>query len=617
MGRLLARWIDRWTIRLRAWFGMGRTRLSPPFVEPASATFAPAAAMRRRADVWPGPAAHVRLASSSGEPAAVRPPSSSGEPATVASSAMGGGLGLGGSEITDVRAYARALWRWKFLLLAFVVVLPVAAYFYESSRPKVYQSSALMEITGGQNRGVAALLSQTVYSSGPDTTDLMIDGSLVFTSAIADEAAKFLHPRPAYPDALTGSVSVKTAPATGFLTITARAGSPPRAANVANAFAQALIVNQTQALRKQVSAAITQLQSQANLTANKSSRTLLLQQLAKFQALRASQGGGVTLIQSATPSAIAVEPRVKRVVLLALVAALLLGLAAVAVAEASDRRIRVPEDAANMLSPRELPELPMMGAVPLSAFSDDSFEAQESFATLRASLTYFNVDRPVSSVLITSAGKAEGKTTVAVGLAQALARGGKEVILLDADLRRPTAARRLGLSADEGLGAVLAGELTLEEALIEAPSEDADRGRLRVLPAGPPPPNPSELLASARMRELLSELADHCEILLIDSSPLLAVSDSMPLLSLVSGVMVIARVNQTSRDAFSRLRAVIAAAGGTALGGVTTGAAAGGLYVESGYDSGYGYKVDHEGADRENGSGRGSGLRARNRGVRG
>jgi Mrp family chromosome partitioning ATPase len=172
-----------------------------------------------------------------------------------------------------------------------------------------------------------------------------------------------------------------------------------------------------------------------------------------------------------------------------------------------------------------------------------------------------------------------------------------------------------------GLAGVLTGQLALDEALldvsIEKPSADDEDepgaagmpgGRLRLLPAGGKPPNPSELLASQRMRELLDQVAQSAELVIVDTNPLLSVSDSLPLLDAVSGVVLIAKLNSTSRDAVVRLQKTIAQTGGNLLGVVATGAVSGGLYGYYGYGYyGYGYTAE----DYSNGNGRRTGRFAR------
>lgn len=508
----------------------------------------------------------------------------------------------------DPRAYARIFWRWKFLLLAFLVVIPIATYFYERGRPKTYESSSLLEITGGQQLGVASLLNQA--PSGPDTTDLLADARLITTTGIAKLAAGYLHPSPA-PQALVGLVTANADTNTGFITINAKASSPRRAADIANAFAQAVVANQSQAATAQVNTAISQLQAQiSQLRRNDPGRAQLAIELARFRALRAAQSAYATVVEAAAPSSAPIAPRVTRSVILALIVALLLGLGAVALAEQSDRRVRQADDVADAAG------LPLLGAVPVEAFTastSSSGKVIESFVTLRSSLTYFNVDRRLSSVLITSPGKEDGKTTVSVQLARALARAGKEVIVVDADLRRPAVAERLGIPPRQGLGAVLIGELSVDEALLVQRGSNGRRGSLRVLPAGPSPPNPSELLGSRRMHEVLSELAERCDLVLIDSTPLLTVSDSMPLLPAVSGVVLVARLNRTSREAMARLKFVVDSAGGHAFGVVVTGTTDGGLYVAPGY--GYEAAYAASGVDTNGGGGSGR-LRRLRRGSR-
>jgi capsular exopolysaccharide synthesis family protein len=201
---------------------------------------------------------------------------------------------------------------------------------------------------------------------------------------------------------------------------------------------------------------------------------------------------------------------------------------------------------------------------------------------------------------VASPGQQDGKTTVAVNLAIAYALEGRNVILVDADLRRPQIAARLGKEVVSGLDAVLMGERALEEALVDV---DAGGGRLRILPVATPPPNPAVLLGSQRMRSLLAELAEQADIVLIDSPALLAVSDAIPLINQAAGTVLVARLNQTTKDAVQRTNQVISAAGGTMLGTVATGAQAGGLY---GY-YGYGYYDTDDDRGRQAQSSNGTG----------
>jgi capsular exopolysaccharide synthesis family protein len=253
--------------------------------------------------------------------------------------------------------------------------------------------------------------------------------------------------------------------------------------------------------------------------------------------------------------------------LLGLIVAVLLGLALVAIAESWDRRIRRPEDFERLMG------LALLTSVPASAFGRelDNPLSIEAFRNLRANLEFFNVDREIRSLIVTSGRKGEGKTMVAVNLAQAYALGGADVILVDADLRRPTIGPRLGLPKSRGLGATLVGRATLDEVLIDHEPAVTDGGRLRVLPAGDAPPNPAELLRSQRMHRLLEELSTMCDLVIFDTSPLLAVSDALPLLDRVSGSLLVARVGEVQRDELLHLKKLLDVAHCVTVGIVATG----------------------------------------------
>jgi capsular exopolysaccharide synthesis family protein len=474
----------------------------------------------------------------------------------------------------DVGTYLRILWRWKLLFLAFLVLIPLGTYFYEGGKPNVYQSSVLLEPASG---------SVSVGSGNVPTVNLLAVAQLVTTTPLAKTAAAFLHPR-ASPATLLGEVSASPDVATGFLTITAVDRNPRRAAAIANAFAAALGNHQSRQAIQSIHMQIAALRKQLAVTpvTDPTDRGSLSQQITSLQAARGSTGPGAQVIQPATAASTAAAPNVRRSVELALVIALLLGIGAVVLAEHGDRRLRTPD------ALERLTDLPLLGTIAPSAFSPGDPEAErddEAFQMLRAALTYFNVDRRLGSVAIVSPGPAEGKTTVAVGLALATARAGKHAILIDADLRRPQASTRLGMHATAGLGALLAKERTLSEVLVEPRLDLPDGGRLLMLPAGPPPPNPAALLSSEEMSTLLRQLEAEADLVIVDTPAALVVSDALPLLQSVSGVVMIVRMNRSSRAAVRRLQKVIGSAGGTVMGVVATGS----VRTAGGYGNRYGY----------------------------
>jgi capsular exopolysaccharide synthesis family protein len=491
----------------------------------------------------------------------------------------------------DLRAYLRIFWRWKFLFLTILIVIPVAAYVIASGKKPSYQSSTLVEL---QDITVGLGASSAPIQTG----NLAAVARLVDTTPVAAEAAPFLNPRPADPASLLGSVSATANTQTGFLTITGTSHTPAGAADIANAFAKALSVHQTtqakQAIEQQIATAKQQLK--ATHKSDPADRASLTQQISQLEALIGSTGSGAQVIQAATPNATPIGPGTRRTVELAILIALLLGAGAVLVAESGDRRLRTPEDLERIV------EWPLLAAVPRTAFSPEKAPHpadDEAFQMLRASLTYFNVDQPIASVAVISPLAEDGKTTVATGLARALSRAGKHVILLDGDLRRPQAAQRLGIHAEQGLGAVLAGELDLEQALVELDEPDAPGvGKLEVLPAGPPPPNPVALISSQRMNSVLKQLEERADLVIIDTAAALAISDSIPLLQAASGVIMIVRMNRSASAAVRRMKKVVTSANATVLGVVATGAEPAG---------GYGGYADRYYARNGNGNGNGDG----------
>jgi capsular exopolysaccharide synthesis family protein len=469
----------------------------------------------------------------------------------------------------DLRSYLRTFWRWKWFFLFFVIAAPVVAYVIDRSQPTVYKSSALVGING------ATVNSSLVNGSGSfSTSNITAIAELVTTTPVAEIAAGLLNP-PGNPGQIASEVTTNGDPATSFLTISAEDRSAARAAAVANAFARAISLNLQRSAIAQINSSIKTIQAQlAHLGQNNVDTKLQLQQqLNQLVVARSTQGSGAAILQAATPSGTPAGGGVRRTVELGLLIGLLLGVGAVVLAEGADRRIRAPEDLEGMT------DLPLLAVIEPSAFSpgvSTTKEDAEAFQMLRTSLMYFNVDRSLDSVVITSAGEKEGKTTVATRLAVAAATSGLNVILVDADLRRAQVSARLGIHAKEGLGSVIAGSRDLAAVLVEQPLDDTPgAGQLHILPAGPPPPNPSALMSSPRMQQIIRELESQSDLVIIDTPAALAVSDPLPLMRSVTGVVVVARVNSSSRQTIRRLQKIVESAHGNLLGVVATGAATG------------------------------------------
>jgi capsular exopolysaccharide synthesis family protein len=185
----------------------------------------------------------------------------------------------------------------------------------------------------------------------------------------------------------------------------------------------------------------------------------------------------------------------------------------------------------------------------------------EAFRSLRTAVLFSTPDQSPRVILLTSAGQGEGKTMTSLNLATTLAAAGSQVLLVDADLRRPSVHRAFGLPNDDGLSKYLAGLSTLEGV-----THASEVPNLAVVPAGPTPPNPAELVGSTRMSELLIRLRDEYDYVIVDSPPTLPVTDAVLLSREVDGVLLVVKGHDTPREVVRRARDQLGQAGAHLLG---------------------------------------------------
>jgi receptor protein-tyrosine kinase len=184
----------------------------------------------------------------------------------------------------------------------------------------------------------------------------------------------------------------------------------------------------------------------------------------------------------------------------------------------------------------------------------------EDYRQLRANLQFLNVDEPPRVIMVSSAVPAEGKSTCVVNLASALAEAGKRVTVVEADLRRPKITRYLGLVGGVGLTNVLAGTAEIDDVMQKY------RDNLWVIPAGPLPPNPGELLASSQMSAVLDKLRGQNDFLLVDAPPLLPVADASALAVFTDGVVLSIRYGSTRDEELQQAAATLERLGARTLG---------------------------------------------------
>ena len=197
----------------------------------------------------------------------------------------------------------------------------------------------------------------------------------------------------------------------------------------------------------------------------------------------------------------------------------------------------------------------------LIALSDPRSAASEAFRTLRTNIQFAGLDQRCRSIVVTSAGPEEGKTTSVANFAVVVAQGGARVCVIDSDLRRPSLHRLFGLDNARGLTTALVEGLTFAE--VAHPTKVPN---LSVLPSGPIPPNPAELVGSHRMRDSLQAATEAFDLVLCDSPPVMAVGDATALAALCDGVVLVIQVGRTAHDVLRRVVDQIEAVKGRILG---------------------------------------------------
>lgn len=295
-------------------------------------------------------------------------------------------------------------------------------------------------------------------------------------------------------------------------------------------------------------------------------------------------GGNTSLIRlavlnSSASSEPSVSPQPVRLVALGAAAGLAAALLTVAALTSLRARIETQEDVRD-LGVTPLASLPRADYFTHPLTADPRDHAVEAVRRLRTNLRYVNVDSDRQCYIVTSSAAGEGKSSVSVALSSVIAAAGTDVVLVEADLRRPVLRERLGVAQPWGLTDVLAGTVGIEQAMTEVAEG------LHVLHAGSPVPNPGELVASAQMKRVLSELS--CQrVVVVDMPPLLAVADAADLAANVDGVIVVARARQTRREGLQRVVGQIEQVHGRVAGVVIN--AVPPRAMGGGYGSRYGY----------------------------
>ena len=250
-----------------------------------------------------------------------------------------------------------------------------------------------------------------------------------------------------------------------------------------------------------------------------------------------------------------VYPRMRVNVALAMFASLLLGLGVAFLLDYLDRTIKTADDVERLVGAPLLGIIPVVTEVAtgddpkatkdrdLYVFRNPTSRAAECCRSIRTNILFSSADRPMNTITVSSPRPREGKTTTTIYMGTIMAQSGQRVLLVDTDLRRPRLHKSLGVSKQRGLTNLILGDATFDDVI-----KTTDIPNLFVLPCGPLPPNPAELLLSNRFKQVLAELEARFDRILLDSPPVLAVTDAVVLARLSSGVMLVAQAGKTLLD---------------------------------------------------------------------
>jgi capsular exopolysaccharide synthesis family protein len=430
----------------------------------------------------------------------------------------------------SLRAYLQMLRRrWAWVVVTALVGLLLAGA-YTATATQFYRSTASLYFALQEGGSANELAQGSTYTQNQISSYAALLETPAVLQPVIDRGDLDLSVA-----ALAGILSAKPVPDTVIIEITATDTSPERAAALADAAAREL--------------------------------DLTVEGLSPPD----EQGGpsvrGTIVAPARVPGSPA-APRPTLYLAAGLLAGLALGAAAAVVRDSLDTRVRSADDL------DAVTDLPMLGTLgssgprlgrELFVESSPSSPEAEAYRTLRTDVQFLGTPGRSLSLVVTSAKPGEGKSTVAANLALALAEVGTRVVLVDADLRRPSVADTFGLEGAAGLTSLLIGRATLDDVL-----QDAGSGGLRVLTSGPVPPNPGELLASPLMTKLLAELENRFEVVIIDSAPVLPVTDARVLAQACSGTLMVASATRVRRRELREGLSLLERVGARVVGVVLT-----------------------------------------------
>lgn len=497
------------------------------------------------------------------------------------------------NETTDATAIFSPLWKRKWLILIVGVLVAAATYAYYKHKQPTYGASTEIYLGGGSE--VQALIDNT-QANVAESDRSISDQVVLINSSVVGEAVERRLLRKHNFVAASGTAEATSATGSDFIVISSKAHSGQGAADLANTYARVYLRQRAASYRRNVQAALDstrqQLQSTQTGASPTTAQTLQAQDLVgRINQLRSQLSlgdAGDQQIGRAVASSTPLSPRPKRNAIFGFVLGLVLAAAAAYALSRFDRRLRSLSDIEAVFQAPVLTAVPSIRR-PIVRSEGQPVVAQALREPLRRLHTTLQL-RAMSddldgrlaprSVLFISADAGDGKSTLIAGLALVQSEAGARVAIVESDLRRPIQAKLLGVDGSHGLAEVLAGTLTVQEAMqkiqpahveVGASSfgetegaaigvQSREAGSVSVLPSGGTVANPPALLAGQSMPTLLRSVAADFDYVLIDAPPPLEVSDVLPLLVMVDALVIVARVGHTSDTSAQRLVDLLARA---------------------------------------------------------
>ena len=506
--------------------------------------------------------------------------------------------------------------RWIFLLS--LLAVPAVAAIFSLQQARVYRAEAHVVLTCPSQSAANAATGGPPTQSQPCQPNGTAQEELARVPALAANVLKALKLTGWTPERLQSHSSV-TARGNAALVFKVHDGNRQLAVQLANAYAEQYVAYRRGVDTASIRAALSSVNGKLDeLKANGDQSSATYQSLVdrqqRLSTLESLLEQNPLPVRPAT-TAEQTQPRTVRNVLIGLGLGAALGVLLVLLIEALDTRVRSVQNIEQRLG------IPLIGFLPappkrlrksggLVMLAEPNSLYAEPYRTFRTNFEFVNLDRGARKIMVTSAVQGEGKSTTVANLGVALARSGKRVILVDADLRRPYLDKLFDLSGRPGLTDVALGQAKLADALVPIVLSDGSKGggpkaakangaarptgNLSVIGGGSLPPDPGEFVGSEELERLLGELEDDADVVLIDSPPLLSLSDGLTLSEKVDALMVVCRLNTIRRPMLTELGRLLEASPAEKLGFVAAEAEAEDEYgYGHGYGFGYGYRYGY------------------------